>query len=144
MNILIDTNIALYLLGGDSRIAEVLEGEVVHVSFISELELLGYPGISNEEEKLIHDFLDDCVIIDVNNQIKDGTIQFRRKYGLKLPDSIIAATAYYLGIPLLSGDKDFLVVKDIDFIVYEQNWAPWRVKVYSKSCQGYITDPVQE
>ena len=27
MNILIDTNIALYLLGGDSRIAEVLEGE---------------------------------------------------------------------------------------------------------------------
>ncbi len=46
MNILIDTNIALYLLGGDNRIAEVLEGQVVHVSFITELELLGYPNIS--------------------------------------------------------------------------------------------------
>ena len=121
MNILIDTNIALYLLGGDSRIAEVLEGQVVHVSFVTELELLGYPGISNEEEKLIHDFLDDCVIIDVNNQIKDGTVQFRRKYGLKLPDSIIAATAYYLGIPLLSADKGFLVVKEINFIAYERS-----------------------
>ena len=121
MNILIDTNIALYLLGGDSRIAEVLEGQVVYVSFVTELELLGYPGISNEEEKLIHDFLDDCVIIDVNNQIKDGTVQFRRKYGLKLPDSIIAATAYYLGIPLLSADKDFLVVKEINFIAYERS-----------------------
>jgi len=121
MNILIDTNIALYLLGGDSRIAEVLEGETVYVSFISELELLGYPGITNEEEKVIHDFLDDCVIIDINDQIKNGTIRFRRNYGLKLPDSIIAATAYYLGIPLLSGDKDFLVVKDIDFIFYEEN-----------------------
>jgi hypothetical protein len=49
MNILIDTNIALYLLGGDSRIAEVLEGETVYVSFISELELLGYPGITNKD-----------------------------------------------------------------------------------------------
>lgn len=76
MNILIDTNIALYLLGGDSRIAEVLEDQVVYVSFITELELLGYPGISNEEEKLIHDFLDDCVIIDVNNQIKDRTFNY--------------------------------------------------------------------
>ena len=121
MNTLIDTNIALYLLGGDSRIAEVLEGEVVHVSFITELELLGYPGISHEEEKVIHDFLDDCVIIDVNRQIKDGTVQFCRKYGLKLPDSIIAATAYYLGNPLLSADKDFLVVKEIDFIAYERS-----------------------
>lgn len=121
MNILIDTNIALYLLGGDSRIGEMLEGEVVHVSFISELELLGYPGINDKEEKLIRDLLEDCVIIDINNQIKNKTIQFRRKYGLKLPDSIIAATANYLGIPLFSGDKDFQVVKDIDFIVYEQS-----------------------
>ena len=56
MNILIDTNIALYLLGGDNRIAEVLEGQVVHVSFITELELLGYPNISKEEEKVIYDF----------------------------------------------------------------------------------------
>ena len=97
MNILIDTNIALYLLGGDDRIAEVLEGQVVHVSFITELELLGYPNISKEEEKVIHDFLDDCVIIDVNRQIKDWTVVFRKKYGLKLPDAIIAATAYYVG-----------------------------------------------
>jgi len=46
MNILIDTNIALYLLGGDEQIANVLDGQVVHVSFITELELLGYPDIT--------------------------------------------------------------------------------------------------
>jgi len=121
MNILIDTNIALYLLGGDDRIAEVLEGQVVHVSFITELELLGYPNISKEEEEVIHNFLDDCVIIDANKQIKEWTVVFRRKYGLKLPDAIIAATAYYLGSPLISADKDFLVVKEINFIAYERN-----------------------
>ncbi len=65
MNILVDTNIALYLFGGDEQISGVLDGQVVHASFVTELELLGYPGIAIEEEKLIHHFLDDCVVIDI-------------------------------------------------------------------------------
>ena len=39
-NILIDTNIALYLLNGDRVVAEILDGKNVYVSFITELELL--------------------------------------------------------------------------------------------------------
>jgi predicted nucleic acid-binding protein len=120
MNILIDTNIALYLLGGDSRIAEVLEGQIVHVSFVTELELLGYPQLNKKEEKLIHDFLEDCVIIDVNKRIKDFTIAFLKKYKLKIPDGIIAATSAYLGIPLMSADRDFVVVEEINFLMYEE------------------------
>ena len=120
MNILIDTNIALYLFGGDSQITNILEGQIVHISFITELELLGYPDINSEEEKLINDFLENCVIIDINKKIKDGTIYFLRKYGIRIPDGIIAATAFYLGIPLLSADKDFIKVKEIDFIAYER------------------------
>ncbi len=58
MNILIDTNIALYLFGGDEQVAGVLDGQAVHVSFITELELLGYPDITDQEDKIIHDFLD--------------------------------------------------------------------------------------
>lgn len=40
-SLLIDTNIALYLLNGDNTIAELLDGKDVYLSFISELELLG-------------------------------------------------------------------------------------------------------
>ena len=121
MNILIDTNIALYLFGGDSRLSEILEGQIVHVSFITELELLGYPGLRKKEEKLIQNFLEDCVIIDVNKRVKDYTIEFLKRYKLKIPDGIIAATSAYLGIPLLSADSDFVTVKEITFLVYEQN-----------------------
>ncbi len=46
-NILIDTNIALYLLNGDSVVAEILDGKNVYVSFITELELLGFHEIRN-------------------------------------------------------------------------------------------------
>jgi len=121
MNILIDTNIALYFLGGDEQIAAVLDGQVVHVSFVTELELLGYPGMDEQEDKLIRDFLDDCVVIDLNGQIKSRTVQLRRQYGLKLPDCIIAATACYLGIPIFSADKDFLPVKEIDLMAYKRS-----------------------
>jgi predicted nucleic acid-binding protein len=40
--------------------------------------------------------------------IKSKTVQFRRQYGLKLPDCIIAATACYLGIPIFSSSKERL------------------------------------
>ncbi len=70
---------------------------------------------------MIKRFLGDCIIIDLNPLIKDYAIKFRRKYNLKLPDSIIAATAHYLAIPLFSADKDFLPVKEIDFIELERS-----------------------
>lgn len=41
-NFLIDTNIALYLLSGNTTIAEIINGSQVYISFITQLELLGY------------------------------------------------------------------------------------------------------
>lgn len=40
--IFIDTNIAIYLLGGDTSLAAILHQKVLYVSFITQLELLGY------------------------------------------------------------------------------------------------------
>ena len=118
MNLLIDTNIALYLFAGEKQVAEFLEGQTIYISFITELELLGYPNITAKEEKVIQDFLNECVIIDVNKQIKNKAIFFRKEYNLKLPDTIIAATTHYLGIPLFSADRDFVNIGEINLIVY--------------------------
>lgn len=41
INILLDTNIVLYLLNGDSVLQQYLQGKSLYVSFINELELLG-------------------------------------------------------------------------------------------------------
>ncbi len=46
INIIADTNILIYLLKGDSRIAEHLEGKQLFISVITEMELLGMYGIS--------------------------------------------------------------------------------------------------
>ncbi|MFN4256523.1 MAG: hypothetical protein ACK4Q5_16090 [Saprospiraceae bacterium] len=47
--LLLDMNIALYLLGGDEVLATLLDQREVFVSVISEMEMLGYPGISLSE-----------------------------------------------------------------------------------------------
>lgn len=78
-NILIDTNIALYLLSGDTVVAEILDSKNVYISFITELELLGFTGITSEEHQLIENFLKDCIIVDLNESIKQATIKLKQR-----------------------------------------------------------------
>lgn len=40
--ILVDTNIFLYLLKGNDTLEEMLQGKSIYVSFITELELIGF------------------------------------------------------------------------------------------------------
>ena len=119
-SLIIDTNIALYLLDGDKTLYYVLDGKTVYLSFVSELELLSYPGLTKSEELLVNQFIEDCIVIDVNREIKNRTINLRRKYHLKLPDAIIAATADYLKQPLLTADYDFKKVDAINLLFYEK------------------------
>ena len=118
-SLLIDTNIALYLLNGDTTIAELLDGRDIHVSFITELELLGFQDLKEEDRPLIEDLLSNCIIVDLNQAIKSITIDLKQKYKLKLPDAIIAATSIYMNLPLISADKDFERISDLQFIRYE-------------------------
>jgi predicted nucleic acid-binding protein len=118
--ILIDTNTAIYLLNGDSTLARLLDQKSIYLSFISQLELLGFPGIMAESEKMILEMLDNCVVIDINNFIKWEVIRLRRSYSLKLPDSIVAATALYFDLPLLTADKDFVKIEELNLMLYEK------------------------
>lgn len=117
---LIDTNIALYQLMGNITISEILDGAKLYVSFITELELLGYKGISAKEQLTVKRFLDECIIIDINDEIKNQTIAIKQKYQMKLPDSIIAATSIYAEIALLTADKGFLKISELNLALYEE------------------------
>ena len=49
-SVLLDTNIVLYLLGGDKVLAELLNQKKLYLSFISQLELLGFRGITQKQQ----------------------------------------------------------------------------------------------
>jgi len=42
-----------------------------------------------------------------------------QKFVIKLPDAIIAATALYLDLPLLTADKEFSKIPDVKLILLE-------------------------
>lgn len=69
-SIFLDTNIVLYLFSGDETIAEFLNNKNIFISFVTELELLGYQDISPEELLKIESLLADSTIIDINSEIK--------------------------------------------------------------------------
>lgn len=119
-NIFLDTNIILYLLNGDDTLGTFLNQKQLYISMITELELLAFNGISKKEEKVISDFLNQCKIIPINQMIKDETIRIRKKYRMKLPDSIIIATALYLDLPLVTSDLEFKKIDELSLIHYQK------------------------
>ena len=117
--LLLDTNVVLYLLTGDQTVAEVINEKQVYVSFVTELELLGYSKLEKEEEEKIKSFLKECGIVNITEQVKERTIAIKRAFNLKLPDCIIAATSEYLDIPLMTADGDFTKVESINVVHYK-------------------------
>jgi predicted nucleic acid-binding protein len=81
--ILIDTNIVLYLLKGNDTLENMLQGKNPYLSFMTELELIGFPDISVKEKMQINELLNDCLIISLSNDIKKEYIELRKKYHLK-------------------------------------------------------------
>ncbi|MEQ9669970.1 type II toxin-antitoxin system VapC family toxin [Coleofasciculus sp. G2-EDA-02] len=100
--ILLDTNVVLYFLGG--RLTNPLPSGQYFVSVITEIELLSYPSLSSDEEVQIRDFLAKITVVELESNIKDLAITFRKQYRLRLPDAIIAATAQFLNARLFTND----------------------------------------
>lgn len=107
---LLDTNIVIGLFKGNDAVIQILERthckiSECAVSQITRMELLSYPSLVPEEEKNINKFLSSIIILMFDQAIEKTTIMNRRKYGGKLPDSIIVATALNYHLELLTMDK---------------------------------------
>ena len=77
-------------------------------SVIIRMELLSKRQMLEEEKKRILGFLDDLIVIPLNEAIEQTAIEIRRSTSIKLPDSIVAATSIVLDALLLTDDKHLL------------------------------------
>lgn len=116
---IIDTNAAIYILEGKSFMLPFLLN-LKSISLISEIELRGYHGNTERDEKIIIAFLQDLSIVPVSYHIKEMAIELRKKYRLKTPDSIIAATAIVEKSSLVSADSHFKKIKELDLVFIER------------------------
>lgn len=115
---LVDTNVLLYVITGNRAVFEYIN-ERFFISEITEIELLGNKGITDLQLKYRTKIIENCTIVGLSEYIKRLTIQLKQNYTLKIPDAIIAATAIYLNLPLLTADKDFKKIKELDLILIQ-------------------------
>ena len=118
-----DTNAIIFFLQdllpqrSKDFLLQELKQNTPHFSIISEIELLSWPKLSKPESQTIADFLSHFERIELTEEIKLETIRIRRTIGLKVPDSIIAASALTFQTQLLSNNfKDFTRVPHLELI----------------------------
>ena len=108
MSGLLDTNVALYLLGG--RLAAPLPAGSYGISVITEMELLAWPSLTAEEEEKVHGFLEQLTVCELTPSIRGLAVKLRREQHLKLPDAVVCATALEFGVELWTNDKALVKV----------------------------------
>lgn len=120
-NVLLDTNIVLYLLNGSDELEHLLQGTNIFLSVISKVELLSHPALDEAGEQVIHELLAQVTIMEFAPDIQRRTVDLRKRYKFKLPDAIIAATASFLNVRLVTADKRFAKLKDeVDVLLIER------------------------
>jgi predicted nucleic acid-binding protein len=108
MKYLLDTNAVVYCLEGVFPLFEkVSSDDELFLSFISRIELF-CGRIDEDQEFMIRRFVNDLIEFEIDSSIVDRTIHVRKKYGLKIPDAIIVATAIEKDLVLITGDKEIL------------------------------------
>ena len=120
ISIMCDTNPLIYLLDGNKDIAQFLDNKQLYISVITELELFGKQNLSTHDSELIESLIGNCFVIDIEPEIKRIYKEIKQQYTIKLPDAIIAATALYLDLPLLTFDHDFKDVTNIKLMLWER------------------------
>ena len=110
---LLDTNTIIYALNQGLK----LQNGRYLVSVITEIELLSYSSLTKEDETVLKKLLNQFESIELTRSVKEKTIQIRKDSKLKLPDSIIVASALDNDAVLVTSDKQLLnaqIVKTIE------------------------------
>lgn len=113
--VVLDSNAIIYASKGLIDAEKLLSlNDTYFASIITFIEVYAYNSIHPTEKKIIDEILQNLEIIELNREIADQAIIYRKNKTrkTKLPDAVILASAKYINADLITDDfKDF---KDID------------------------------
>ncbi len=115
---LVIQNIFMYFINGLEAISKYKHIHF-YISEITEIELLGKGGITQADYSIRSEMINTCTIFTLTERIKKITIKLKQKYNIKIPDARIAATAIHLNLPLITTDKGFKKIKELDLQLLE-------------------------
>jgi len=111
INIVFDTCAIINLLDRQCDLSSLginIDQARLLTSVIVRMELLSKRNITDDDELYIREFLDELIIVPLDETIEQKAIEIRRTVPIKLPDCIVAATSIVLNAVLLTDDRHLL------------------------------------
>lgn len=106
---ILDSNLIIFFSKGKIDLAKLrVKYDKFYVSIITYIEVFAYEFPVQSEKDLIEEFFDSVEIVEINKEIADQAIIYRKNKTkkIKLPDAIILASAKYANAELLTDDWD--------------------------------------
>lgn len=126
MKYILDSNIIIDFLKGalTTNVYEfllpIVDDEVI-LSIISKMEILGFNFDNENEENIYKTFIENSLIINLNENIVNKTIEIRKNSKIRLADAIIASTAISNDYTLITRNiKDFKNINELKFLDYHE------------------------
>lgn len=113
---LLDTNTIIYALNQGFKFPK----NEYFISIITEIELFSYGSLTKKDEKILKLALSSFKSVSLTDMVKEETIKIKKKSKIKLPDSIIVATAISQSAILVTSDKQLINSQIVETISLEQ------------------------
>lgn len=118
-----DTNTVIYYLQqqfpppAETFVDILLKESVPAISAITEIELLCWKTSSEKDIQILHSFINEAWVYELEREIKFKTAEIRKAFKIKLPDAIIAATAVSNDLILLTRNtNDFKAIEGLKLV----------------------------
>jgi len=111
-NFVADTNFLVDVHEGKDKTEPFLDGTAI-ISIVTEIELLGWHQIRDADKNELQELINDCVVIELNNEIKNIAIKIRQQAKIKTPDALLQRLQYtcdYHLLHLIRGSDQFKVL----------------------------------
>lgn len=123
IRLLLDTNSIISLLNENAEVINITDNaDNIFISIINELEFKSFSNLSLNDVKLFDAFAAKVNMVDIqssNSILKNKIVEIRNTYKLKLPDAIIAASAIVNNAVLVTADKEFKKITELQLTVIE-------------------------
>jgi hypothetical protein len=118
---LVDTNTVIDYLGKKNPASSMefmnsVIDAVPNISVVTKIEVLGF-NTTDEHYQLLTNFMNDATVLGLTENVVDKCIEIRKFHRIKLPDAIIAATAFVYDLILITRNvADFKNIKGLEVI----------------------------
>jgi predicted nucleic acid-binding protein len=118
---LLDSNIIILYLNGDRAVIAGVNalqstGRALFVSATTIVEVRSLSSLSVSDLQIITRFMNQFIVIPIDQTIAEKAGDLRRTTGLGFADSIIISTAVVKNLPFVTRDKKLHHVREVQFV----------------------------